>query len=229
MLALLIWWQVPDGTARPGIRRVAAGDGERWYHGFAAVVRNRGTWPGFWVNFGLSGVNMSFVGCGRCVLSTNYGMTPLVASQHTSLMLAGYACSTGVVGWWSDRMERRRPILIVSGVVISCAGCLVCGRPGEFHVMRLRFVMGVVFSGSAVVGVCEGSERAALRRHGHERCNIGGFVAAGNLQPLVGWVIDASEPGDFRPALAVLAIFSTTGLAVRCLYTRDRCRYIGRR
>jgi hypothetical protein len=36
--------------------------------------------------------------------------------------------------------------------------------------------------------------------------NVGGFLAAGILQPLVGWMLDVSAPGDFRAALAVLSL-----------------------
>ena len=60
--------------------------------------------------------------------------------------------------------------------------------------------------------------------------NTGGFLAAGILQPLVGWVLDrtstlASEP-DFRPALAMLALFALSGLAGALFIRETRCRNI---
>lgn len=228
VLALLILWQVPDGTMSSASRRGAAPDAGRWYHGLAAVVRNRATWPAFWVNFGVSGVNMSFVGLWAVpFLTTAYGMSPLAASHHTSLMLAGYALMTGVVGWWSDRSERRRPILIVSAVgYLACWFAWIVGVPAGFT-YPLAFVMGVVFSGFSLSWACA-KEVNAPRCAGMATsvANIGGFLAAGILQPLVGWVLDQNGHSDFRPALGVLALFTCTGVAGALFIRETRCRNI---
>ena len=55
---------------------------------------------------------------------------------------------------------------------------------------------------------------------------LGGFVAAGILQPLVGWVLDLSAPGDYRAALIVLAFFTSIGLAGALFIRETRCRNI---
>jgi cyanate permease len=56
--------------------------------------------------------------------------------------------------------------------------------------------------------------------------NVGGFLAAGILQPLVGWMLDVSAPGDFRAALAVLALCTCIGLAGALFIRETRCRNI---
>jgi predicted MFS family arabinose efflux permease len=229
-LALLILWKVPDGAAGNAGRPIAAPTDGHWYHGLAAVVRNRATWPGFWVNFGLSGVNMSFVGLWAVpFLSTTYGMSALAASRHTSLMLAGYAFTTGIIGWWSDRIERRRPILIASAAgYLACWCTWIVGVP-EGYTYMLAFTMGVVVSGFSLSWACA-KEVNAPRYAGMATslANVGGFLAAGILQPLVGWVLDASAPRDFRPALAVLALFTCVGLAGALFIRETRCRNIWR-
>jgi MFS family permease len=60
--------------------------------------------------------------------------------------------------------------------------------------------------------------------------NTGGFLAAGILQPLVGWVLDTTSASpsetDFRPALAMLVLFALSGLAGALFIRETRCRNI---
>jgi cyanate permease len=61
--------------------------------------------------------------------------------------------------------------------------------------------------------------------------NTGGFLAAGILQPLVGWVLDQSDghataAEAFRPALAVLMLFASCGFIGALFIRETRCRNI---
>jgi MFS family permease len=227
-LALLTLWRLED--APKVARRQAA---ESWSQALAAVVRNRATWPGFWVNFGLSGVNMSFVGLWAVPFLTHaYGMSALAASNHTSLMLAAYAVSTALVGWLSDRIERRRPLMILSAALyLACWAAWIAGVPSGWT-YAVALAMGVVVSGFSLSWACAKEVNAPARAGmATSVANLGGFVAAGILQPLVGWVLDmtgGSGPagGDFRPALAVFALFAGAGLAGALFIRETRCRNI---
>ena len=228
-LAALIFWKVQDAPGR-GVQASSAHvrPQERWYHGLAAVLRNRATWPGFWVNFGLSGTNMSFIGLWAVpFLSQAYSMSPGVASRHTSLILGGYALATALVGWLSDRMQRRRPLILMSAwLYLVCWLAWIAGvPPGWTYVVA--FFMGVVVSGFSLSWACA-KEVNAPRYAGMATsvANVGGFLAAGMLQPLVGWILDLSAPGDFRAALGVLAFFTCIGLAGALFIRETRCRNI---
>ena len=227
VLAAAIAWRVRDEPTRPPAPRSRTESG-RWYHGLAAVLRNRATWPGFWVNFGLSGVNMSFIGLWAVpFLISVYGMNAVVASHHTSLILAGYAASTALVGWLSDRMQRRRPIILGSAV-LYCACWIVwlVGVPAGWTYV-VAFVMGAVVSGFSLSWACAKEVNApAYAGMATSVANLGGFIAAGILQPLVGWMLDLSAPGDYRAALGVLAAFSAVGLAGAVFIRETRCRNI---
>jgi MFS family permease len=223
-LAALTVWKAQDSPLRGAGR--PREPTEPWHIGLAAVVRNRATWAGFWVNFGLSGVNMSFIGLWAVpFLMSTYGMSAIAASRHTSLILAGYACSTVLVGWWSDRIQRRRPLVIASGVLyLACWGAWIAGVPDAWTYV-VAAVMGVVVAGFSLSWACA-KEVNAPRYAGMATslANVGGFLAAGILQPLVGWVLDAS--GDYRAALGVLALFTCTGLAGALFLRETRCRNI---
>ncbi|MES2563529.1 MAG: MFS transporter [Pseudomonadota bacterium] len=227
-LAALIFWKLQDAPSAVVSASSREAVTERWYHGLIAVLRNRATWPGFWVNFGLSGVNMSFIGLWAVpYLTQAYAMSPVAASHHTSLMLAGYAIATALVGWLSDRMLRRRPIILFSAVMyLACWMMWLIGVPAGWTYL-VAFLMGVVVSGFSLSWACA-KEVNAPRYAGMATsvANVGGFLAAGILQPLVGWVLDLSAPGEFRVALGVLTVFTCTGLAGAAFIRETRCRNI---
>jgi MFS family permease len=180
------------------------------------------------VNFGLSGTNMSFVGLWAVPYMTQvYGMSAVEASRHTSLILVGYAITTALVGWLSDRIERRRPIIIASAALYLASWLAWLVGVAQGWTYALALVMGVVVSGFSLSWACA-KEVNAPQYAGMATsvANVGGFAAAGILQPLVGWVIDRSAPGDFRGALAVFAVFTGIGLAGALFIRETRCRNI---
>ncbi len=229
-LAALTLWTMQDA---PGAAPRRSASAPHWYRGLGEVVRNRATWPGFWVNFGLSGVNMSFVGLWAVPFLTHaYGLSRIEASNHTSLMLAGYACSTALVGWISDRVRRRRPIMLASAVLyLACWAAWLVGVPGGWT-YALALVMGTVVSGFSLSWACAKEVNApAYAGMATSVANLGGFVAAGILQPLVGWVLDVtaaagSGAGNFTAALAVFAFFTAIGLAGALFIRETHCRNI---
>jgi hypothetical protein len=95
----------------------------------------------------------------------------------------------------------------------------------------LAVFMGVAVSGFSLSWACakevNAPEYAGMAT---SVANLGAFVAAGILQPLVGWVLDvtASGPasGNFTAALAVFGLFSAIGLAGALFIRETRCRNI---
>ena len=237
VLGLLTWKLARDelpGTAQAPHSTHHA-DGRRWYHGLAAVMRNRATWSAFWVNFGISGSYMSFIGLWAVpYLVHSYGLTPLAASRHTSVMLIAFAVSVAGVGALSDRMGRRRPLLIASAVsYCACWGMWLSGAVPAGWTYVLCAIMGFTTTGFTLSWAC--AKEANPHRYAGMAtsvANTGGFAAAGILQPLTGWVLDiASGGGDytaahFRIGLAVLALFALIGLAGALFIRETYCRNI---
>lgn len=230
VLGAVTLWKMHDA---PHAGATASAQREPWLRALAVVVRNRASWPPFWVNFGLSGVNMSFIGLWAVPFLTHaHGMSTVTAGNHTSLMLAGYGVATVIVGWLSDRIERRRPILIASAALyLACWVAWVAHvPPGWTYVLAL--LMGVVVSGFSLSWACakevNAPEYAGMAT---SVANLGGFVAAGILQPLVGWVLDLTAAGEraagnYTAALGVFGLFSAIGLAGALFIRETRCRNI---
>jgi hypothetical protein len=67
--------------------------------------------------------------------------------------------------------------------------------------------------------------------------NIGGFLASGVLQPLVGWVVDSGagmvaggSADAYRLGVGVLVAWSLIGVCAACRIAETRCRnvWVGR-
>ncbi len=237
-LAAVTWKVVRDqpAAAEPAAADIAA-SGERWYHGLAEVMRNRATWSGFWVNFGMSGSYMSFIGLWMVPYFTHaYGMSPVAASQHTSVLLVVFAVSVVMVASISDRIGRRRPVIIGSALLyVASWGVWLSGAVPADWTYAMCALMGLVTPGFTLSWACaKEANRPRYAGMATSVANTGGFLAAGILQPLVGWVLDlaagggvrAYEAGDFRYALMVLMSFALIGLGGALFIRETYCRNI---
>jgi predicted MFS family arabinose efflux permease len=233
-LAVACWIGLRD--APPGARAAASHAGERWWHGLLEVMKNRATWPGFWVTFGLSGTFMSFIGL-WCVpfLVQSYGMTAIEASRHTSVIIVASACAVTAVGMFSDHIRWRRPLIIASALLyIACWAAWMYGVPRNLTYVMAAATGGLCCGFSLAWSCAKEVNRPRYAGMAIAVANTGGFLAAGILQPLVGWVLDFATGGaaqtatqaQFRPALGVLAGFAAIGLAGALFIRETRCRNI---
>jgi predicted MFS family arabinose efflux permease len=237
VLAVSIWLVVRDPPAGQAAQSVPARhDGARWQSGLMQVVRNRATWPCFWIGFGMSGSYMTFVGLWAVpYLMHGYGLSAVEATRHTSLMIVCLAASQGAVGAISDRIGRRRPLIVASALIyFTCWVAWLAGVaaiPGASYVVSA--VMGLSVCGLALSWACA-KELNSSRYSGIaiSLVNTSGFLAVGLLQPLVGWLLDRSAAGaaytgaHYVPGLAVLAAFAAIGLAGALFIRETRCRNI---
>lgn len=239
VLAAAIWLIVrdePAGRIAGAVEAPAEASLERWYHGLARVARNRATWPGFWVCFGMSGSYMTFVGLWAVpYLMYAHGMSAVEATQHTSLMVISLAVTQAGVGAVSDRLGRRRPLMLASALLyFACwiawlAGA--AGIPGASHAISI--LMGACLSGFTLAWACA-KELNPPRYSGMaiSLVNTGGFLAVGLLQPAVGWLIDRSAggaplaAGHFVPGMMLLTGCALIGLAAAWFMPETHCRNI---
>jgi len=238
-LAVVIWWVVRDhpGGATRGAPRLPSARGEvRWREGLMLVLRNRATWPCFWFGFGMSGSYMTFVGLWAVpYLVHGHGMSVVEATQHTSLMLVCLALSQGAIGALSDRIGRRRPLILASALAyLACWLAWLAGAaaiPGASYAISI--VMGLSVCGMTLSWACA-KELNSPQYSGIaiSVVNTSGFLAVGLLQPLVGWLLDRNAAGaaytgaHYAPGIALLTAFSGIALAGAWFIRETRCRNI---
>jgi predicted MFS family arabinose efflux permease len=237
MIAAATWFLVRDEPhARTSSAPHVHSSSENWRHALLQVLRNEYTWPAFWVTFGISGSYMSFIGLWVVpFLSQVYGMPAIDASRHASLIILCSACSLAAMGLLSDHFRRRRLFTIVSAVMyLGCWATWIAGVPSQWT-YPMAAITGFSSSGFCLAWACA-KEVNQPRYAGMavSVANTGGFLAAGILQPLVGWVLDTTTGGvpqsaalpEFRWALAVLMSFALIGLAGALFIRETRCRNI---
>ena len=235
VLAVAIWIVARDRPATPAAPR-PAGPATRWRDGIVLVARNPATWTCFWYGFGMSGSYMTFVGLWAVpYLVHAHGLSVVEATQHTSLIIVSLAISQGMIGALSDRIGRRRPLIVGSALAyLACWAAWLAGAgalPGVSYAVAL--CMGFSVCGMTLSWVCAKEvnppQYAGIAI---SLVNTSGFLAVGLLQPLVGWLIDRSAAGTtpagahYVPGIALLAVFASIAVVAALFVPETRCRNI---
>ena len=232
--AALTWLFVRDAPAAAGLPSQALhGRAEeeaprgRWWEGAWAVARNPATWPGFFVNLGLGGSAMSFLGLWAGPWLTGvHGMSRGRATAHTTVMIVGFAIGSLAVGRVSDALGLRRAPMVALGTVnVACWIPIVLGVPlSAPAALALFAVMGVSAAGFTLSwAAAKEVNPPALSGTAMALVNTGSFLGTAIEQPLVGWVLDRA---GFRAAMAVLAACAAAGLAAAFLLRETRGRNV---
>lgn len=246
LIALLTAWLVRDNPGQVGLPSLRAVDGHSdhpahdgpWHQGLRAVMRNRATWPGFWVNMGQAGTLFAFGGLWAVpFLRDVHGMDRAHATDRTSWLLLGFSFGALFVGLLSDHLGRRKPVLIAGALAYS-----LCWLPMLFGAglqgvtgYALFFLLGLSASSFTLSWSCAKEVNAhALSGMATSVVNIGAFLGTAILQPAIGWAIDQARtnvetlsPGAdaYRAGLFLLWIFSGVALIATLFVRETFCRY----
>lgn len=244
-LAALSWWYVhnhPGEAGLPSLRELDGKDSHpthegHWYDGLLVVMKNRATWPGLWVNMGLAGTLFAFGGLWAVpFLRDVYGMDRAMATDHTTLLLAGFAIGAFFIGTLSDRMGRRKPVMF-AGALVYCLCWLVLwnGTQMSSVLSHLLFlVMGLAAPSFTLSWACAKEVNPpALSGMATSVVNVGAFLGTAIMQPLVGWAIDRAHAGstaplgltDYQGGIGIMLGFALMGLVAIVFVRETYCRY----
>lgn len=200
VLAALCWLIVRDapGTGqsapRPRFDRTVV------LSGLLAVLRNRSTWPAALVNTGMSGAFFTFAGLWATpYLIQVHGMARAVAANHLSLWFGGFAVGCLFIGGLSDRLGRRKPVMIaVSHVYVAIwlvlLSCATMPLPLSYALFAL---LGLSTAGFSLTWACAKEVNPPLLSGmSTSIANMGGFLCAAIMQPVVGWIMDLGWQGE---------------------------------
>jgi len=246
LLAALAWWLVHDHPGEAGLPSLRELDGKaahpkhagHWYNGLLVVLKNRATWPGLWVNMGLAGTLFAFGGLWAVpFLRDVYGMDRAAATDHTTWLLAGFAIGAFFIGTLSDRIGRRKPVML-AGALAYC----LCWLPllfgtqmGGLASHALFFVMGLSAPSFTLSWSCAKEVNPpALSGMATSVVNVGAFLGTAILQPLVGWAIDRAHAGsasplglaDYQVGIGIMLGFSLMSLIAIAFIRETYCKYV---
>ncbi|MFN3885135.1 MAG: MFS transporter [Rhodocyclaceae bacterium] len=210
--------------------------------GLMRVVKNRATWPAAFVNAGLSGSFFAFGGLWAMpFLTQGMGLTRDAASAHLSLYFAGFAVGCLAVGMVSDRMRRRKPVVIVSSAIVALIWPIwLSGLALPLITTYLLFgLMGLMTASFTLSWACAKEVNPpALSGMSTSVANMGGFLMGALLQPAVGWVMDQRwsgamangvrlyAPEDYRWGLLLIAAAAWLGALAAWFVRETHCHNI---
>ena len=224
------------GTAAPAFDRTVI------LGGLLRVVKNRATWPAAAVNFGISGSFFAFGGLWATpFLVQGMGMTRATATAHLSLYFAGFAVGCLAIGALSDRLRRRKPVVIASSHLLALIWLVwlsgIALPPVASY--ALFALMGLTTASFTLSWACAKEVNPpALSGMSTSVTNMGGFLAGALLQPLFGWVMDLGWQGEmlagariydaaaWRNGVLVVTLCALLGAVASWWIRETRCRNI---
>lgn len=214
VLAVLLFFTVRDPvTARP-VQPIST------RHALGVVASNSQTWLASLGAGGMTGTLLAFGGLwGVPYLMTARYLDKPAAAGLVSVCFIGWAIAAPLLGWVSDRLGKRRPIVILGTAIatVSTAALLIWPQMPESVLIVVLVVQGG-FSASMILCFAVAKESNAPEFSGASLGLINTFAVGGGalLQPLVGMVLDARWDGsvlngariygldDYRLGLAIL-------------------------
>lgn len=187
----------------------AAGISGSWLVNLKAVVSYVPIWPGFWVQLGMIGGLYSFMGLwGVPFLRDVYGLSRTHAADHMTVMLLSFALGSLFFGWFSDKIRRRKPLLVAGclGYITSWAVLVWLPWQQGFQGFLLFGAMG--FWGASFVLTFAAAKEVIhpdLSGMAVSVVNTGCFVGTAVMQPLFGFLADLSWSGKMVDGIRVYA------------------------
>ena len=247
LLSMLIWFLVPkrpqvDVIDNQADSTAVSEPSGKLLAGLGRVVRNRQTWLCAVIGFGLSATMLGFSGLWAVPwLMTHYGFGSSGAAATASLLFVGVACGSPIMGWYSDRVGKRKPILLAGTFCLFVFVCILFyGRFESVYVLSgLFFLVGLA---SAVMGVAFGltrelnSPQVASTALGLVNMFVVGAGAV--MQPLIGWLLDLGWRGmevgggrvyplaAYDQALSSLAIVALVSFLCALLVKESGCKAV---
>ncbi|MDD5248033.1 MAG: MFS transporter [Rhodocyclaceae bacterium] len=202
VLAVAIWLWVRDDPAEHGYAGHfhGSGHGERVaiLRGLVQVLSYRNIWLLTLVPIGLSGAVLTFAGLwGVPWLRQVHGLEPKAAAAITSTLLVSWALGGPLLGAWSERMGRRKPLYVATAAIALAGWAALVFLPLPLWLIVVLMVPTGFASGNLVVGFAWAKESVPLRLTGTAAgfCNMGPLMGGMLLQPGVGWVLDRHWSG----------------------------------
>ncbi len=195
-LAVMLFYIVPR---RPKNRATGGSGTSSGFGGLWAVLANPQSWACAGIGFGMTSIMLAFAGLWAVPwLIDVYDYPVATAAGVVSMLFFGWAIGAPIMGWLSDYLGRRKPVLLV-GIVCNSALFLFLLRSGwsaALPLSALFFALGV--SGSMMTIAFGSMREVNAAAHGSTAMGLVNMFVVGSgavMQPVVGWLLDRSWDG----------------------------------
>ncbi len=177
---------------------------------------------------------------GPAYLQYGRGLSAHSAAFATGLIFIGWGISGPLSGWLSDRLGKRKPLLIASAVCGLVLTSLFVFYPNmsESTLYILFFMFGVTNTGVAIAyAVCTEIQSSRVVGTAIGFTNMASIFVGALMQPLVGRLIDSVSGAraynveklllsDFQHGLKLLPICSLIALFLAFTVKETYCRHL---
>ena len=245
VLAIALWLFVRDDPAERGHASHFQHD-TKVSHGHAPILASlaevlsyRNIWLLMLVPVGFSGAVLTFAGLwGVPWLRQAHGLDAKSAAAITSAMLVAWGVGGPVLGNWSTRLGRRKPIYVASGIVAALGWAIVIWAPLPLTALVALLAVTGFASGNIIIGFAWAKESVPLRLMGTASgvANMGPLMGGMILQPAVGWMLDRRWSGAlvnggrvydaaaYQAGFALMFVAVAISLALVTLARETGCR-----
>ena len=161
--------------------------------GLVEVLSYRNSWILLLTQIGLTGAILSFGGLwGVPYLRQVHGLDPKSAAAITSALLMAWALGGPLLGTWSQRLGRRKPLYVLTTVLALAGWATIVFLPLPLWLLVVVLVAVGFAAGNIIIGFAWAKESVPLRLTGTASgfCNMGSLMGGMLLQPGVGWMLD---------------------------------------
>lgn len=211
-----------------------------FWEAFGVVLRN----PQSWLNALYAGLVYAPTAAfaelwGVSYLSRVYGVDRSLAANAVSCIFIGLAIGCPITGWISDKIRRRRPVMLVAAVSSLVFMALALYSPGLSinTLFILLFLYGLSNAGFATSYALAGEinpRRVAGTSLGF--ANMASVLVGACFQPVIGWFLDLQWKGQmldgaqvysvdaYRHAMMALPICLALGVIFTFLVKETYCK-----
>ncbi|MCF8199914.1 MAG: MFS transporter [Sulfuritalea sp.] len=206
LLCVATWLRVRDDPSERGYASHFQGahhekDATPVLRGLMEVLSYRNVWILMAVPIGFTGAVLTFAGLwGVPYLRQVHGLDPKMAAAITSTLLVSWALGGPLLGSWSERAGRRKPLYLIASGVALLGWAAIIFLPLPLWVLVALLIPTGFASGNIIIGFAWAKESVPLRLVGTASgvCNMGPLMGGMFLQPAVGWMLDLRWNGTIE-------------------------------
>lgn len=196
-------------VAMDGPPGTAAEAPERTGHtqGLVMVMKRPQTWIIAGFGFATATALLAFGGLWAVPYLTQVrGLSRVDAAFAASLVLLGWGLTAPAVGWLSDRIGRRRPVMLASALLATLSVCVLLYTPSlpVAAINGLLLAQGIAVAG-VVICFAAAKENNPAEDSGAAMAVVNMTIIASGaiMQPLVGWLLDLGWRGAMADGVRV--------------------------
>ena len=211
VLCVATWLRVRDDPVESGYASHFQGEhgahaGASLWRGLMEVLSYRNVWILTAVPIGFSGAVLTFAGLwGVPYLRQVHGLDPKAAAAITSTLLVAWALGGPMLGSWSERIGRRKPLYLITSVIALAGWAAIIFLPLPLWMLVVLLIPTGFASGNIIIGFAWAKESVPLRVVGTASgfCNMGPLLGGMLLQPAVGWMLDQRWNGALAAGVRI--------------------------